>query len=524
MKGHFKLALAAAFVFASAGIFGMAAPTASADVIANPGSAGTIPQVNSGNVLKDYDENSLNVVNNSTPQGNVSKKYTKYSLDPTGYNYGNSYNTIAGSSQTNTFKTKFFLPDGFNVSNFQHGNFQSVTFDGDGNIYFIESNGTNTNQGAIVKFNMAKLQQLGVGSDVLLLWRAFDYFNPYTTDGQAHNDEYNQVNAQLQGAFDKVQTLTTTLNQNKSWQNNQNNYMKNAQKWYYSWKNKKAKYQKIAKSYRYSYNTRAKAKQTVKTATTKMARWMKSYKMHKAKIAKYNTKISGIQSQIDTYQGQIDDAKAQNPDMFKYVDIAQTAQLSPEVDIGHGQTLSYNPQNKHIYLAEDNTLTDLASRDDNNTVLEMDPNTLKPIREYNFKMFHGDSANLQLHTLAFDKNGNAYWGRKLNGGYMFFYGRLDENGVSFQASSSMVGKRGGTTNQGVAVNPANNRLYFVSDDILTSVPTSGVQNGNFSADDIHYQAFNSGREFESLAFDQDGYGYLLALWPPELMQSTDPLN
>ena len=78
--------------------------------------------------------------------------------------------------------------------------------------------------------------------------------------------------------------------------------------------------------------------------------------------------------------------------------------------------------------------------------------------------------------------------------------------------------------QGVAVNPANNRLYFVSDDILTSVPTSGVQSGNFSADDIHYQAFDSGREFESLAFDQDGYGYLLALWPPELMQSTNPLN
>ncbi|MFT8433334.1 MAG: hypothetical protein ABF657_02560, partial [Lentilactobacillus diolivorans] len=118
----------------------------------------------------------------------------------------------------------------------------------------------------------------------------------------------------------------------------------------------------------------------------------------------------------------------------------------------------------------------------------------------------------------------AYWGRKLGKGYMFFYGRLDENGVSFQASSSMVGQRGGTTNQGVAVNPQNNRLYFISDDILTSIPTSQIQDGSFKASDIHYQAFNSGREFESLAFDQDGYGYLLALWPPELMQSTAPLN
>lgn len=523
MKGHFKLAVAVAFLFASAGVFG-AGSSVQADVIDNPGSAGSITQVNSGNVLKDYDESALNKVDNSSPQGNMSKKYTKYSLDPTGYNYGNSYSTIAGSSQSTTFNTKWFLPDGFNVSDYQHGNFQSVTLDDEGNIYFIESNGTNTNQGAIVKFNLAKLQDLGVDSDILLLWKAFDYFNPYSDQGLQHNQEYDQINSQLQGAFDQVKTLTKTLNQNKSWQNNQVNYQKNAKKWYQHWKTKKAKYTKISKSYRYSYATRNNAKKVVKQATSKMASWMKSYQMHKSKVAKYNTKISGIQNQLNTYQSQIDSVKAQNPEMFKYVEIAQTAQLSPEVDIGHGQTLSFNPDNGHIYLAEDNTLTDLASRDDNNTVLEMDPDTLKPIREYNFKMYHGDSANLQLHTLAFDSKGNAYWGRKFNGGYMFFYGRLDENGVSFQASPSYVGNRGGSTNQGVAVNPQNNRLYFVSDDILTSVPTSGVRSGDFSDGDIHYQAFNSGREFESLAFDQDGYGYLLALWPPELMQSTDPLN
>lgn len=523
MKGHFKLAVSVAFLFASVGIFGVGS-SVHADVIDNPGTAGSISQVNSGNVLKDYDENSLNKVDNSTPEGNMSKKYTKYSLDPTGYNYGNSYSTIAGSSQSTSFKTKWFLPDGFNVSDYQHGNFQSVTLDDEGNIYFIESNGTNTNKGAIVKFNLAKLQELGVDSDILLLWKAFDYFNPFSDEGLQHNQEYDQINSQLQGAFDQVKSLTKTLNQNQSWQNNQVNYQKNAQKWYKSWKAKKAKYTKISKSYKYSYATRNKAKKTVKQATAKMAKWMKSYQMHKAKVAKYNTKISGIQNQLNTYQSQIDAAKAQNPEMFKYVEIAQTAQLSPEVDIGHGQTLSFNPDNGHIYLAEDNTLTDLASRDDNNTVLEMDPDTLKPIREYNFKMYHGDSANLQLHTLAFDKDGNAYWGRKYNGGYIFFYGRLDQNGVSFQASSSYVGNRGGSTNQGVAVNPANNRLYFVSDDILTSVPTSKIQSGNFSASDVHYQAFNSGREFESLAFDQDGYGYLLALWPPELMRSTDPLN
>ncbi len=523
MKGHFKLAVAAAFLFASAGIFGITG-NVNADVINAPGSAGSIKQVNAGNVLTDYSEEALNTVNNDSPQGNTSKKYTKYSLDPSGYNYGNSYTTIAGSSQTNTFKTKWFLPDGFNVSNYQHGNFQSVTLDDEGNIYFIESNGSNTNLGAIVKFNMAKLQQLGVNNDILAIWKAFDYFNPYTTDGAQHNQEYEDAYNQMKSSFDQITTLTNKLNQNKSWQNNQVNWQNNAQKWYKYWKAKKTKNQKIVKSSKYSAATRQKAKAAVKQATTKMAKWMTSYQGHKTKVKNYDKTITSLQNQINTYQSQVDAVKAQNPDMFKYVDIAQTAQLSPQVDIGHGQTLSFNPQNKHIYLAEDNTLTDLKSRDDNNTVLEMDPNTLKPIREYNFKMYHGDSANLQLHTLAFDKDGNAYWGRKYGKGYILFYGRLDENSVKFAASSNMVGNRGGSTNQGMSYNPQNDRVYFVSDDILTSIPADKVRSGSFTASDIHYQAFDSGREMESLAFDQDGYGYLLALWPPELMQSTAPLN
>lgn len=58
MKGHFKFAVLTALLFASAGIFGIAS-NANADVIDEPGSAGSIKQVNSGNVLKDYDEEAL---------------------------------------------------------------------------------------------------------------------------------------------------------------------------------------------------------------------------------------------------------------------------------------------------------------------------------------------------------------------------------------------------------------------------------------------------------------------------------
>ncbi len=521
---NFKKATLIAVLLASFGVAG--ATKANADVIDAPGSAGSIKTVDAGNVLTDYNDNSLNQVENDSPTGNKDRKYSKYKLDSTGYNYANTYKTIDGSSQTNSFSTKWFLPDGFNVSNYQHGNFQSVALDNENNIYFVESNGTNTNKGAIVKFDRAKLDSLGVNADVTLLWKAFDYFDPYTADGLAHNQEYDKYYFSMQDDFDAIKSLTNTLNKQKSYQNNQLNWQKNAQKWYYYWKNKKKTYQKKVTSKKTSVKTKTAAKKVVKQATTKMASWMKSYQGHKTKVKNYDTKIAGIQSQIDDHQSKVDAVKSQNPEMFKYVDIAQSATLSPQVTIGHGQTLTFNPENQHLYLAEDNTLSDLKS-DENNVVMEIDPNTLKPIRQYEFKMLHNTDSgqkNLQLHTLAFDEDGNAYWGRKNGKGYMFFYGRLDEHSVKFSASSSIVANRGGDANQFVAVNPATNRLTFVSDDILTSVPVDKIQKGNFKASDINYQVFDSKREFEGLAFDQDGYGYLLALWPPELLVSDQPLN
>lgn len=235
-------------------------------------------------------------------------------------------------------------------------------------------------------------------------------------------------------------------------------------------------------------------------------------------------KLAALDNQIDTDQKQIKSVKQQNADLFKYAAVAQAAQLSPQVDIGHGQTLSFNPQNKHLYIVEDNTLTDLKNRDQDNSVLEMTADTLKPLRQYNFKMYHGKTANLQLHTLTFDKRGNAYWGRKNGLGYMFFYGRLDQHDVQFQAAPTYFKNRGGSPNQGVSYNPANDRLYYVTDDILTSIPTQAVRDGSFTANDMHYMAFTSKRECESLTFDQQGYGYQLMLWPAEILKSSTPLN
>ncbi len=504
----FKKIAVLAIAFASFGVWGASSQTASADVIANPGSAGSITQVNEGNVLKDYNQNDINMVQNVGPTGNMSRKYVK-SNDTSS---SDVFSTIDGSSQDNTFSTLFYMPDGFNVSNYQHGNFQSVTMDNDGNLYFVESNGSGTNQGCVAKLDMAKLKQLGGDKSVSTIWKAFDYFNPYTTQGMANNNAFDQVEYGIQDSLNTVSDLTDKINETKSKQDTQETYQNNAQKWYNYWKNKKSKYAKNSKSY--------------KNAVAKMAHWSKSYQGHKAKVAGYNKDISNYQGQMSSAQDQIDAVKAQNPEMFKYADIAQCFTLSPSVNIGHGQTLTFNPANQHLYLEEDDTLSDLKT-DQNNVVLEMDPNTLKPIREYNFKMLHsnnGKVSNLQLHTLAFDANGNAYWGRKTGDGYMFFYGRLDQDGVSFSACMDAIGNRGGATNQGIAVNQANNRLYFISDDILTSVPANSIRKSKFSPNDVHYQAFDSLKEFESLTFDRAGYGYLMTLWPAEILKSSDPLN
>ena len=429
---------------------GGAVEVAQADVLDVPNSSTkNIPVVNAGNVLKDYTKNSLNAVDNLTAKGNMDRKYIEKELDFNEAAPINNYQTTADSTSSNSFKTDLYLPDGFNVTSYQHGNFQNVTMDDSGNIYFVESNGSETNLGVIIKYQLSKLKKLGTESDPMILWRAFNYYNPYTKEGITHNQQYSDV-------ADRIKT----------------------------------------------------DKQEIKITKGKLAQ--KSSSKLKLRLKNQNDNLKKFQDK--------------NHALLEYAKVASAAQLSPQIDIGHGETLAFNPQNRHLYIVQDNTLTDLATRDQNNEVVEMDAQSLNPIRQYNFQMHNGTDGNLQLHTLTFDKAGNAYWGRKIGMGYMFFYGRLDKNNVQFQAAPSYMKNRGGSPNQGISYNPANDRIYYVTDDILTSIPAQQVRDGSFKPSDIHYTALTSRRECESLAFDQEGHGYLLMLWPAEIARSQKPLN
>lgn len=494
MKKPLKAIVVAAFALTAAGMFATTS-TVKADIIDVPGAVKSIPQINSGNVLTNYNSDDLKTINNTSPVGNMDRKYNQGTIDPTTTNAGDTFATTAATTTTaNAFKTQWFLPDGFNVTDYQHGNFQSVALDDSGNVYFVESNGSDTNLGVIIKFDTNKLKQLGLENDPMALWTAFNYFNPYTDEGAEHNNQYESYYESMKGSFNAVKKYSNKL------------------------ADVKAEINDLTNAKRTDQTKFRKAKGTAKN------RLEKALNASTKKQAADEKKVAALQKEIDSNQSDVEKIKAQNPDLFKNIEIAETAQLSPQVDIGHGQTLTFNPQNKHLYLVEDNTLTDLRNRDENNNVLEIDPNTMDPIRQYNFKMFQGTKGNLQLHTLVFDKNGNAYWGRKNGMGYMIFYGRLDENGVKFAAAPQKLRTRGGSPNQGVAFNNVNNRIYIVSDDVLTSIPIDKLEAGTATPDDINYSVFQSKREWECLAFDQQGYGHLLALWPAELMKTTEPLN
>ncbi|MBW1604851.1 hypothetical protein [Lactobacillus sp. Sy-1] len=222
-------------------------------------------------------------------------------------------------------------------------------------------------------------------------------------------------------------------------------------------------------------------------------------------------------------QKAIDQLTQNQVDFAKYSAIAHAAQISPLINIGHGQTLSYNPVTKNLYLAQDETSGDLASNA-NNVVTELDANTLQPVKQFNFQLLH-NNLNYAIHTLTFDNDGNAYFGRKSGSKYQIFKGQFNE--TTGQVNFSPVPQTinwGGKHNQGLTYNPVNNRLYIVSDDIITSVPADKLGAGTVQPSDINYISFNTGREFEDLTFDSQGYGYLLMLWKPEILKTTAPIK
>lgn len=499
-------------------------------------------------------------VDNNTKYHIIDTKLPK--MTPTWGNYTHVRNMDVPSNYTSidsintgstTFKTKWFLPEGFHVSPEEHGNYQGGII-ANNSIYFVESAGTNTNKGAIVKIGLDALDKLGIDDSTQqnILAKVFNFFNRNSAYGSDHSkslsdfiintDVYRKDNSNIQTKIANMKKAITAANLKvKTNQKTFNNATKQAKKKLAKTiKTNRKAFKKLKKKH---VKTRAIKKQIVKLNKaykklnakkknlSKLApKSFKTYnrvKKAQAKlITKDNKQINAWNAKIDHNNHEIDRIGQRNDLFSKYFDLSKLLTISPVTNIGHGQTLSYNPSNNHVYLAQDDKLG-VVGDDFYNQVTEMDAEKMNPVHVYRFKL-NNKGHYYAIHTLTFDNDGNAYFGvrggpKKMKGTYTLFHGTMNESGIQFTPVKGLV-KWPGSFNQGVTYNRNNNRLYLLSNDMIISIPVDEVKNDNIQPQDVHYTTFGTNREFESLSFDSSGYGYLVVLWRSEVLKSTTPID
>lgn len=499
-------------------------------------------------------------VDNNTKYHIIDTKLPK--MTPTWGNYTHVRNMDVPSNYTSidsvntgstTFKTKWFLPEGFHVSPEEHGNYQGGII-ANNSIYFVESAGTNTNKGAIVKIGLDALDKLGIDDSTQqnILAKVFNFFNRNSAYGSDHSkslsdfiintDVYRKDNSNIQTKIANMKKAITAANLKvKTNQKTFNNATKQAKKKLAktiktnrkAFKKLKKKHVKtrvikkqIVKLNKAYKKLNAKKKNLSKLAPKSFKTYNRVKKAQAKLINKDNKQINEWNAKIDHNNHEIDRIGQRNDLFSKYFDLSKLLTISPVTNIGHGQTLSYNPSNNHVYLAQDDKLG-VVGDDFYNQVTEMDAENMNPVHVYRFKL-NNNGHYYAIHTLTFDNDGNAYFGvrggpKKMKGTYTLFHGTMNESGIQFTPVKGLV-KWPGSFNQGVTYNRNNNRLYLLSNDMIISIPVDEVKNDNIQPQDVHYTTFGTNREFESLSFDSSGYGYLVVLWRSEVLKSTTPID
>ncbi|WP_105957269.1 hypothetical protein [Apilactobacillus quenuiae] len=550
MKKLTKIALTAVAMMS---LVGAAAPMASVHADSNffvhnwDEPKNPIPQTNQDNAMQNYDDNDLQVMRNKLPKFKPVWGHYKHVRDT------NQFHTYNDSANGNSLITKWYLPTGFNVSPEEHGNYQGIVM-ANNSIYLLESMGTGANQGAIIRFKLDALEKMGLmdnGNQNLLL-NIFSYFNPYTDKGRQNNQQFvDYINATADSRDDmkkstsKLQKVQTEVkngkdvisksaeNYRKVSTNYKHKYGKMINKYFDNKKDKKTSRNindpsnYLAKSVKLNELSKAeqkKVRQLVK-ARVQVKKTFSEYKALRTKVYKQiddsKAKINTLKQKISSDQDQIDKAQNGNQLLGQYEAVTDSVEASPLINIGHGQTMSYNPANNHLYLAQDDKLGDF-SNNDKNQITELDADTLQPVHQYSFKLMH-NGKNLGLHTLAFDKQGRAYIGvhsgpNGVKKAYSLYIGSLNNDKVSFRPAKQVI-HWAGSWNQNLTYNPVTDRIYMVSNDMVTSVPVDKLNAGTLKSKDVHYNAFNSGREWEGLTFDGEGHAYALLLWRGEILRS-----
>lgn len=101
-----------------------------------------------------------------------------------------------------------------------------------------------------------------------------------------------------------------------------------------------------------------------------------------------------------------------------------------------------------------------------------------------------------------------------------YQGTIAPKKVHFRLLYQGLRQRPGEKNQSIGYNAANNRLYFISDDSISSVSVSKLVSGKLKPGNVHSSVFSSKREFEGLDFSKNGQGYLLTNRGDELLSTN----
>ncbi|WP_203642042.1 hypothetical protein [Levilactobacillus andaensis] len=194
--------------------------------------------------------------------------------------------------------------------------------------------------------------------------------------------------------------------------------------------------------------------------------------------------------------------------------IMANVKIGPTFNTGHGQSLAMNPKNGQLWFIGKPVAV-------KTNVQQVSTSSLKPVKQINFTL---KSTVTMGSNLTFDKNGNAYFFTYSNGGWSpkgavkIYKGKINSKSVKFHLVMQGLRYRPGTKPQAMAYNQKRNRLYFVSDSSISSVPVSKL--GKLKPSQVEATNLNGQREFEGIQFTSNGAGYLLVNRGAELMQTT----
>ncbi|MFD1419392.1 hypothetical protein [Lactiplantibacillus songbeiensis] len=193
--------------------------------------------------------------------------------------------------------------------------------------------------------------------------------------------------------------------------------------------------------------------------------------------------------------------------------ILNCMQVGPTFNAGHGQSLAMNPKNGELWF--------VGSANVKANVQRVSTKTLKPNKRINFTL---KSTVAMGENLTFDKNGNAYFYTYSYGGWApkdslkIYKGKINKKSVKFHLIMQGLRHNPGWKSQSIAYNKKNNRLYFVSNSSISSVPVSKL--GKLKAKDVKAVKLSGQREFEGLQFDQSGAGYLMVNKGAEILKTN----